>query len=533
MDKKDFEHYFTYKQLQSFNAELRSRVNHLTLNYNILLKKQDSIIKKEVKARTKQLEHKHSSELKAKDCIINDKDQQIDSLKREVAKLTAVLNNNASNSGIPTSKTPIGKLKHIPNSRVKSDKKIGGQKGHKKHKLKRFEDDEITEHVSVTPKHCPKCLSNKITILDNAVTKDETDYIVDVIKRRYTFNDCQCKDCSKEFRANIPNNLKEENQYGTTVQSLAVCLNNEIYTPFNKVVKLVSGITDNQINMSEGYVAKLQRRASNNLNKFINDATNYFPKQNCYGWDDGVISINSKNAYLRIYCTEKVSLFFAHESKNKETLAEDGILEKTSISTTVMHDHLLYNYNDLFNYENVECLSHLLRRVKKMELNTKHDWCTKLKELLSTANSERNDLVEQGIQEFSKTYLEKLSLKYDELLKLGYSENEEDSNNYFFAEEISFLKDLAKYKDSYLKWCYDFELPSTNNNAERNLRPVKSKMKISGHFKNIKTARYYARIRSYIETCKRNGINIIDATSRLMEGNPYTLDEILNYQKND
>lgn len=80
-------------------------------------------------------------------------------------------------------------------------------------------------------------------------------------------------------------------------------------------------------------------------------------------------------------------------------------------------------------------------------------------------------------------------------------------------------------------WAYRFDIPSTNNNSERNIRPVKSKMKISGQFKNIDTAKYYATIRSYIETCKKNGINIIDACVRLMNGQPYTLEEILEYKK--
>ena len=58
-------------------------------------------------------------------------------------------------------------------------------------------------------------------------------------------------------------------------------------------------------------------------------------------------------------------------------------------------------------------------------------------------------------------------------------------------------------------------------------------MKISGQFKNIKYAEFYARIRSYIETCKRNGINIIDACEKLLNNKPYTLNEILPKEKDE
>ena len=46
-----------------------------------------------------------------------------------------------------------------------------------------------------------------------------------------------------------------------------------------------------------------------------------------------------------------------------------------------------------------------------------------------------------------------------------------------------------------------------------------------------KTANYYALIRSYIETCRRNGINEYDALVRLCDDNPYTVDEIFSQSR--
>ena len=70
---------------------------------------------------------------------------------------------------------------------------------------------------------------------------------------------------------------------------------------------------------------------------------------------------------------------------------------------------------------------------------------------------------------------------------------------------------------------YDFSLPTDDNLSERALRGVKSKMKITGQFQNINTARYYADIKAYIETCYRNKINPTDALIRLMEIIPIRL----------
>ena len=68
-----------------------------------------------------------------------------EALKEENAKLKKLLNLDSSNIGIPTSKTKIGEVKRVPNSREKTDKSKGGPPGHKKHKLEKFKDEEITD----------------------------------------------------------------------------------------------------------------------------------------------------------------------------------------------------------------------------------------------------------------------------------------------------------------------------------------------------------------------------------------------------
>lgn len=523
MTSKEIEKYFTFKQLQSYYYEIKSKYNSLQLEHNRTLKQQESTIKKEVEIRTKEL----NDELK-------EKDRQIEALKLKIAKMQSKLDNDSTNSGIPTSKTAIGKAKYIPNTRQKTDKPIGGQKGHAKHKLEPFKKDEVTEVVEYMPKECNKCHSHNIELLDTSINKQELDYEIKIIRRSNQFKNAKCNDCGNIFHANIPNDLKEDIQYGKGVQALSVCLTNEIYTPFNKTVKLISGLTDGEINMSEGYVVKLQKRASNYLESFVNELKKYIPKQEVYGWDDGVINVNTKDGVLRTYCTDKVALFIGHEHKNEEGLNEDGILLNTGKETIVMHDHILHNYNDKYHFENVECMIHLIRRLKKMKNNTNHEWCDKLIELLSKTNKDRNQLLKDDKDNFEKEYLQELDNNYDKIINQATKENQESiTTNYFKDEEKRFITDLVKYKKNYLLWAYNFSIPSTNNNSERNIRPIKSKMKISGCFKNITYAKYYATIRSYIETCKKNNINIIDACIKLLDGKPYTLTEILSKDKKD
>ena len=97
--------------------------------------------------------------------------------------------------------------------------------------------------------------------------------------------------------------------------------------------------------------------------------------------------------------------------------------------------------------------------------------------------------------------------------------------------EKTLLNRIKNFKEPYFMWVEDFNLPTTNNLSERGLRGVKSHMKISGQFESIKAADNYAIIKTYIETCRRNHINEIDALKRLCSGNPYKVSEIFSSGK--
>lgn len=539
------------KQLDNLTEHFEERIdNEVNLKTKEITKKmQEEKRRADIAESLKQrLEKKYEKKLEntknKSENIINEKDREIEALKNKIVELTkrlelaeyernkylSQLNLDGTNSGIPTSMTPINKKKAIPNTREKTGKSIGGQRGHKKHKLEKFRDEEINEVEEIKLDECPHCHSKELNELNTSVTKDEFDYEIKIIKKRYYFKEYECNNCHQLVRKNIPKSLKEENQYGNKVQATALTLANIGNVPMNKVRKIIKGLTINEIDLTEGYIAKLQKRASDKLKKFIEDIKFKMVHLKLLYWDDTVIMINTKRGCMRFYGNETLALYCAHEQKNSEGLDEDNILNLLTKETTVEHDHNIINYNEKYCFTNAECCQHLIRDLEKVSVNIPNrTWSKKTKELFQKYDHKRKELMSNNIDHFEEEELNDFIIEINQLLLLGFKENTDNPEVYYASDEKALINRIMVYRDNYLYWLYDFDLPFTNNLSERSLRGIKSKMKVSGQFQNVTNAKYYATIKSYIETCYRNGINEHEALVRLMENNPYTLEEILKF----
>lgn len=446
-------------------------------------------------------------------------------LKEENEHLKRILNHNSDNSGIPTSQTNIGEEKRIPNSREKSDKPKGGQKGHTKHKLEKFQDNEITDTYTYEIANDKCSCGGKLKLIGKRY-KDEFDVEIRLIKRRNEFCEYICECCNKTIKVPIPNHLKEDNQYGSNVQALIVSLVNEGYVSFKRTRELINGFTGGEMTISEGLISKLQKRCYDKLEEFDKELHKKILSQKVLHWDDTGISINGKQACLRFYGNDILRYYKAHEKKDRKGLDEDKILQYLDNNTVVIHDHNKVNYNEDYDFTNAECCVHLIRDLRELNENLPREWINELIKLLIDTNNKRKDYIEKNILQFDYEVSDKVISEYDKIINKGQEINKKDFNAYYGKDENNLLKRLVDYKENYLLWVLRFDVPFSNNLSERSLRGSKTKMKVSGQFANIQNAEYFARIKSYIETCKINNVNPHVALVRLIEDNPYTLSEL-------
>ena len=77
---------------------------------------------------------------------------------------------------------------------------------------------------------------------------------------------------------------------------------------------------------------------------------------------------------------------------------------------------------------------------------------------------------------------------------------------------------LSDHREEVLRFLHDPTVPFTNNDAERDLRMVKCKQKISGGFRTAMGAEYFARIRGFISTLRKQELSIINAIEAIFSG---------------
>ena len=87
-------------------------------------------------------------------------------------------------------------------------------------------------------------------------------------------------------------------------------------------------------------------------------------------------------------------------------------------------------------------------------------------------------------------------------------------------------RDLLEFcrdrQDDVLRFCPDTRIWPTNNICERAVRPVKTQQKISGRLTSEDTTQDRLDIRSYIDTARKHGYNVMDVLRSAMTGTPWS-----------
>jgi len=441
--------------------------------------------------------------------ILEDKISKLETenekLRNDNDRLKKQLNNDSNNS----SKPPSSDIKkNIPNNRPKTNKKSGGQKGHKAHFLdkKEIENKIVNNEIKREIIHIG-------TINKEYVSKYILDIKVNVIAKEYRFYK------GENGKYNIPKEFQTDVQYGNELKTICSILNTEGIIAIDRLTDFVSSISHGKLNISNGTIVNFVREISEKLKKPLKQIEEKILNSQIMHTDATPVRCDNKNISVRNYSTKEYTLLKATKRKSKKDIEKTNILPR--YCGNLIHDHetVIYNYGKGHG----ECNVHLLRYLTGNYENTNNKWCKDMKNFLLSLKEMKRRKVEQGINNVTEQDFQKYSIRFDEIVERGVKENKKTKSKYYRQEEKKLLNRLNKYKLNHLLFVKNFEIPFDNNLSERELRHVKSKQKISGHFKSIEGAQSYLDIKSIIITCKKVEKDFYTTIKNIFDNTPVTI----------
>jgi transposase len=155
-----------------------------------------------------------------------------------------------------------------------------------------------------------------------------------------------------------------------------------------------------------------------------------------------------------------------------------------------------------------------------------------MKELLLEMKAAVERAKALGQHELDALLLAHFLRRYDSLLAQGYQANppppapstsEQTKRTAGRAKQSparNLLDRLSGGKWAVLRFLLDFAVPFDNNQAERDLRMIKVQQKVSGCFRTEGGVVIFCRIRSYLSTLRKQGIQRLFALDHTFAGHP-------------
>lgn len=463
-------------------------------------------LKKQVKLLTQKVE-----ELTV---IVKSQAEIIEELKRRLGM-------DSTNSSIPPSKNRPGQGNKPPkNNREKRGNKSGGQAGHKGSTLSfSMNPDEEIEHK---PTQCSSCGSK----LSGGYYYVETRQVHDIVISRKVSNNLiyasKCS-CGCEVKANP--NIAFGVSYGPGLKSVLTYLNNYMLIPNDRLAELSGELF--KLPLSEGTIHNWQVELAQKLTPYHVDMQIQLPKQSLLHVDESGLKVNKLSMWLYVISNEYFTYYAYYKGRSKEALKAIGIIPE--FKGNLMHDCWKTYFSTAASANHGLCNAHLLRELKAVAEYDKLKVAEELRQYIKKLIKEIEEAKELGISNLKQNSIKMYRKGWFGLVDKFEREVNKIESSERRQELQAIVNRLRKRQKEYMAFVYDFAMPTTNNQAERDIRMIKLRQKISGCFRNAEYAGHFLKIRGFISTMKKQGLNVLDSLKRIIL-NPLDYNLVVGYK---
>jgi len=449
--------------------------------------------------------------------------REIAVLAARVQALEARLAKDSHNSGKPPSSD--GLTKPAPRSlRAKSGKRPGAQPGHPGSSLCWSQTpDRVTEHIPGRCGCCGRALTpaGGYTVLGDTAGVERRQVHdlppLRVLVTEHRAHACRCPVCHHTTRAAFPEGVEAPVQYGPQIKALGVYLACYQLLPHARSAQLLHDLLG--VSFSPGTLLAVQQRCAQRLAPVEEQIKAALIRAQVSHYDETGARIAGRLHWLHVAATPRLTHYAAHAKRGRAAMDEIGILP--AFEGTAVHD----GWAPYLTYDcaHVLCNAHHLRELTFLAEEGGLIWAQAMKRLLQEMKAATDRATEQGHAGLSPPALADFEGRYSQLLAQGRAAHPpglptgrrgrvRQSAGYNLVERLS------AHRAAVLAFLHDLSIPFDNNLAERDVRMMKLRLKISGGFRTQAGAEVFCRIRGYLSTMLKQGHSALQVLTALLNG---------------
>lgn len=426
-------------------------------------------------------------------------------LRAEVTELKRRLGQNSRNSSLPPSTDQLGRSATRREQR-KAGRKPGKQPGGQGFALRRTDTpDKVIDHL---PEACGGCGAGladagRVGVLARQVTDIPT-VTARTVEHRLHRRRC---DCGHVTTAAAPTGVDRPVQYGPNIRALACYLVVFQHVPVERAAMLIADITG--AHPSTGWVSGVIAQVAGMLDGATTAVKTHLKDAPVLHVDETSVNISGAKWWLHVACTQKLTAYHLHQSRGRVAVDEFAILP--DYTGTAVHDALsVYDGDKYATARHAWCGAHIGRElIAAADADPDAAWCRAAIEAFHGLNNAAHQARDAGQADIPAIVVEPLLHQWNHAVLCGLAGNPRRPGREQ-SKTRNLLERLRDHTDKVLLFTRDLTVPHTNNQAERDLRPAKTQIKISGCHRSETGAKAWLTIRAHISTLRKNGINILD-----------------------
>src|SRR5512135_1015566 len=444
--------------------------------------------------------------------------EQLSQFAEQVKALQIRLAKDSHNSHLPPSSDRFSRQ---PKSlRKKSGKKSGGQQGHQGKTL-RFSPcpDEVLVHAV---DHCEHCQADLRQVPASGVERRQ---VVDVPPSRllvweHHSEQKHCPQCQHITIAPFPAEVHAPVQYGPRIAAIAVYLVQQQLLPLARACEVMEDLL--AASMSEGTLCDLIGRCASNLTEVEQHIKEALLASSVIHQDETGLYVAGHRQWMHVTCTPRLTHYAVHASRGHAALDAIGILPR--FAGTSVHDGWRSYF--LYGCLHALCLVHLLRELTFLAEEQGLQWAADLKALLLDMKEATDQAREQHFATVHPLEVADWQAQFVALVAQAdatTSTAQAPPGTKGRAKQSAarnLLDRLINNQEAVLAFLHRLVVPFDNNQAERDVRMVKVQQKVSGSFRSEAGAAAFCRIRSYLSTLRKQGVDLLASLEATLRGHP-------------